>query len=302
MTGSARWIVLVALVAAALVASPRSPLPLRPTAALAAPAQDSPAGGGVAKAAEKGGAWCERAWFGVSARFAPRMPKSTDPELVKAWQAYGASCAGTVAYEGRLAMAYVLTGQSELAKGVLAPLDRRGGPYGHLVDFGWILIDAVAVFQGVPEEAALAGLAERLRVHTARFPESMEGLSMLGALRTMLGQHEAAVAALSRCTSAPLIDLSGVHRNLTISLAALERYELAKASAEAALELRPELTSDPQWVYAVATTWAALGDLTTAGKALQSIGLEQPAVREDPRYRQAVQFVLERKKASAARK
>ncbi len=50
MTGSARWIVLVALGAAALVASPASPLPLCPTAALAAPSQDAPAGGGAAEA------------------------------------------------------------------------------------------------------------------------------------------------------------------------------------------------------------------------------------------------------------
>ncbi len=52
MTGSARWIVLVALGAAALVASPLHPFPLRPMAALAAPAHDAPAGGGAATPAE----------------------------------------------------------------------------------------------------------------------------------------------------------------------------------------------------------------------------------------------------------
>jgi tetratricopeptide (TPR) repeat protein len=113
----------------------------------------------------------------------------------------------------------------------------------------------------------------------------------------MLGRHADAVASLSRALKSSM-DLSGVFRNLTISWSALGRYEDAMRAADEAVDLAPDLFTDPSFVYAAARAFAAGGKVDAAVSVLNVIATKRPELRNAPEFWEAAKFVKARKAAA----
>src|SRR5262245_52761701 len=93
------------------------------------------------------GEWCEQEWRVASAKASEQDPPDNSG-LLKHWQKIGQQCAGTGAYEARLAIAYLLLNQSDKARDVLRPLVGQRSAYVHLVDFALLYADATDVMSG----------------------------------------------------------------------------------------------------------------------------------------------------------
>jgi tetratricopeptide (TPR) repeat protein len=250
-------------------------------------------------ASDSSGSVCEQLWKQESAKALHDGGRPDYEHLLARWLSHRQQCAGTVAYEARLAIAYVAAGKPDEARRVLSPLRGVGSEYAYLVDLAALQIDYFALTTHEITRERLEALEKQFRAYVRKYPHVPEGHAQLGALETMLGHHADAVISLREALKSSM-DLSGVHRNLAISASALGRYEEAMRSADEAVELAPELFSDPPFVYAAAKAAAAVGKIDAAVNALNVIATKQPEVRNDPAFWEAANFV-KAKKAGAKR-
>jgi tetratricopeptide (TPR) repeat protein len=236
--------------------------------------------------------WCERQWAIESASAGERGPRDLT-ELLMRWKGHGLKCSGTVAYEARLAMAYAMSGDPAAAQRELKSVAGIQSDYGHLVEFGAVVVDYFSVANGAPTRDGVRRLEGELRAFTEKYPRFADGQAMLGGIETTLGKHAEAIKALELGLHSSM-DTSGAYRNLAISYAAVGRYEDAIHAADAAYRLDKGLTSDPYFVYAVAIADAGVGKLEDAELALRVIAAKKPEVRRDPEFKKALDFVLAR--------
>jgi tetratricopeptide (TPR) repeat protein len=251
----------------------------------------------MAGASENRAAVCEQLWKQESAKAIHGGASPDFPQLLARWLSHGPQCAGTVAYEARLAIAYVAAGRPDEAREVLAPMRGIQSEYAHLVELAALQLDYFAVAKGTITDDRLKGLESQFRTYVRKHPHVPEGYAQLGALQTMLGKHAEAVGSLSAALKSSM-DLAGVHRNLTISYAALGRYEEAVRSADEAVDLGPDMLSDAAFVYAAAKASAAVGKISAAVTVLNVIATKRPELREDPGFWDAANFVKARKAAA----
>jgi tetratricopeptide (TPR) repeat protein len=233
------------------------------------------------------GEWCEEQWRFESAKAAG---SSSYGALLAAWQGYAAKCSGTVAYEARLATAYLLAGQVDQAREVLRPLQGAPSRYGHLVELAAIACDQAELARSGATEEDVRRLEARLRRLVEKHPDFADAHGMLGGMQSMLGEHAAAVVSLERGLKSPM-NPAGIYRHLTISLAELGRYADSMHAADEAVRHDRALTSDPYFMFAVARANAGLGQLEEAETTLELIAAKKPDVRGDPEFARAVQFV-----------
>lgn len=85
---------------------------------------------------------------------------------------------------------------------------------------------------------------------------------------------------------------AGIYRNLTISYATVGKYDDALKAADSASEMNKESSSDPDFMYAVVKTDAALGDFVAAQTALKVLAANVPEVRNTPEFADAANFLI----------
>ena len=125
---------------------------------------------GNALSATTSAQWCEEQWKAASAAAVDQQPPDY-AGLLHQWQQLGARCAGTVAYEARLASAYVFLGRPEKAREVLAPFKDVPSPYRHLVDFMLIQADAQDITKGRITIQDVEKLEKMYANLVSRYPE-----------------------------------------------------------------------------------------------------------------------------------
>ena len=247
-------------------------------------------------------AWCEQQWRTESTRFVVNEREAPNyAGLIKQWETYRPKCEGTVAYEARLAIALALSGRFEDAKRALAPVEAQQSPHSNLVEIARLQIDTRELLADpVPNKRArLLAIEKRYRDLVRRYPNWPVGFAALGGVQTTLEMHREAVASLEKGKSADA-DVWGVYRNLAVSYAALGRYKDALQAADEAIDLKPTLMSDPDFVYAGAVANAGLGDFKSARTALQVLVTKRPGVREDPDFAKTLAFIRSREEKSSA--
>jgi tetratricopeptide (TPR) repeat protein len=254
----------------------------------------------IASASDDRAAACEEHWKQESAKTIHGGARGARPDyegLLARWLSQRQRCAGTVAWEARLAVAYVAAGKPDDARKVLSPLQGGASEYAYLVDLASLQVEYFGLEQGPVTKDRLEAVEKRFEAYVRKHPGVPEGHAQLGALRTMLGEHADAVASLTKALNSSM-DLSGVYRNLTISYSALGRYADAMKAADEAVDRGPDMFVDSAFVYAAAKAFAASGKIGAAVNALNVIATKRPELQKDPAFWDAANFVKAKKAAA----
>lgn len=251
----------------------------------------------MTSAADGRGAACEELWKQESAKAIYGGARPDHEGLLARWLSHRLQCAGTVAWEARLAIAYVVAGKPEEARNALAGVQGVPSAYAHVVDLASLQVEYFGLAQGPVTKDRLEAVEKQFEAYVRKHPGVPEGHAQLGALRTMLGKHADAVASLTKALKSPM-DLSGVYRNLTISYSALGRYAAAIKTADEAVDRGPDMFMDPPFVYAAARAFAAGGQIQAAVNALNVAATKRPELQKDPEFWDAANFVKAKKAAA----
>lgn len=183
---------------------------------------------------------------------------------------------------------------------MLAPLRGGHARYAFLVELASLQIDDLGLAEGAGTRDRIEAVEAKFQAYVRAHPSVPEARAQLGSLQTMLGKHQDAIASLTAALKSPM-DLSGLYRNLTISYAALGRYDEAMQTADQAVELGPDMFVDPQFIYAAARASASVGKIDAAVTALNVLATKRPELQKDPEFWDAARFVKEKKAAAAKR-
>jgi tetratricopeptide (TPR) repeat protein len=141
-------------------------------------------------------------------------------------------------------------------------------------------------------------LDRRIMRVVEEYPGHPESYALLGAVESELGRHDVAIKLYETALAdARGTQKWGLYRNLTISYAEAGRYQQAYDAAGSTIALRRSVMGDKYFVYAVAKAEAGLGKFADAQTALRVIAAKDPSVKQDPDFRQTIDFVFDRMKA-----
>lgn len=235
--------------------------------------------------------WCEEQWAIDSAEIYEQA--SPDYQvLLQKWQQLSDKCGGTVAYEARLAMIYISLNEIDKAREELKPILNKPSKYSYLAEFVSLHADAVKFEKnGQLSDDNMRLLEQKYLGFVKKYPDFIEGYAALGNSQAFLGKHDEAIKSLEKGLQTSM-NRMGIYRNLTISYAAVGRYQDALDSADKAYNLNNKLTSDPFFVFALVKTNAALGDFQSAQSALKVIAAKVPEVKNTPEFAEAANFLI----------
>lgn len=214
--------------------------------------------------------------------------------LLEKWKSYHEVCNGTVTYEARLALIYVSLNKVSKARDILNSANSESSPkYGYLLDLTSLHADAVELdMQGqLLDTENLSKLEKKHLDFTKKYPKASEGFALLGNTQSLLGKHNEAIKSLEISLN-QLANKWGIHRNLAISYTAVSKYKKAFQSANLAYELNKHLLSDPDFVFALVKTNAALGDYKSAQSGLKVIAARRPEVKNSAEFAEAANFLI----------
>ncbi|MDP3858175.1 MAG: hypothetical protein Q8Q73_10505 [Stagnimonas sp.] len=194
-----------------------------------------------------------------------------------------------------MAMIYFFLNDPGKARQILSQTKASSPKYEYLIELAQLLIESkeMAVAQQT-DDASMNGLEAKYVAFVTKYPEVMEGRALLGGLQTTMGNHGDAIRNLALATRADIPTLrAGIFRNLTISLAKLDRFPEAYQAANKTFSLHKSVMSDPWFMLAVARAQAGLGDIADAETTLGVILSKRPEIERDPDYLTTVHFVAE---------
>lgn len=225
------------------------------------------------------GAQCEELWKKESAKFAASQDWRA---FLERWRSFEKPCAGTGAYEARLAIAHAALGETASAARVLERV-KRPGAFEPLVAFGKLQIAYFEAARRDADGAEVLVLMRRFEAFVRDHPEFREAYVTLGGLQTILGRHAEAIPNLEIAAKGT-VNVAGALRNLVICYAAVGRHDDALGAADRAYGLWPGLSSDGEFLHAFANALEAQGERDKAETVRQLIrakGLDE-TVRRDP--------------------
>jgi len=255
--------------------------------------------------------WCEQQW--VAQEVYPKgydAPTNRNPE-VDDWLALSDRCKGTIAWEARLAMAYVNLDRPSAAREALAQLQNsRQSMYGYLIDLAEIdlmiteLMDSSAG-STVPSDKAQA-IEDRFTSHmttyysNANLEDAVDALIAFGSFEGSLGEFEAAVELLEMADQVrkPARGKLALYRNLTVNYAALGKFRDAEDAARSALRLSPIVMTSPNFVYALARSQSSLGLRDEAQASIRKLAQLRPDVALGDEFKVARAFVDQKARAA----
>lgn len=235
--------------------------------------------------------WCESQWK-IDSEPALYLNPPEFSGLLGTWQSHSQECAGTVAYEARMAFVYLLLNQVDNARNVIKPFEGKNSKYSYLIDFASIHSDAVEMENKETIKVDdVRKLESEYLAYVKKYPDFPDAFGMLGSYQMFLGEYDAAISSLEKAKSTDM-SASMIYRNLAISYTAIGKYDDAIAAGDKAYELNEKITSDQYFVYAVAKADAGLGDYKSAQTALKLIAAKKPEVKATPEFQDAVEFVI----------
>ncbi len=226
---------------------------------------------------------CDRLWEETVSRRNSAGKEGVE-RLLAEWKSLDKKCRGTGIYEARLASLYLTLGDSKKARetlrGVKAP-----SRYEALATTIKLRAELAEKEQGRSQLEAIETEAAQV---VTRHPDYIPLLSMLGTLRVKLDKYDAAIGPLEAATRHPDGNRWTTHRNLTIAYSYSGQYRPALAAGDKAYAGNKELTSDEEFMYALALAYAATDDISAAKDALELILNKKPQLNEDPKFQQTV--------------
>lgn len=241
--------------------------------------------------------WCEQQW-GVLAQPFESGAETDYKNALTRWKAYEPKCRGTGSYESRLAVIYLQLDELEKAKEILTAAQKLKSEYGHLIDIALLHIRFYELSKKKdvkPEDFnQLEADYEQL---IKRYPSWDVGYEQLGHLKLLLGKKEEAIkyslAAVQRSSKSWLS-----YRDLAIAYAVSGKHKDSLEAGDKAYKLRKILSWDPDFMSALAVSYAAMKDFKMAQTTLWLISQRKPELRNDKDFQGVVSYV--RKKMADA--
>jgi tetratricopeptide (TPR) repeat protein len=233
---------------------------------------------------------CEKEWRDHTAQFLSREHPDFKG-LLSYWQQRAADCAGTGAYEARLATVYLYLGDQKKARAQLVQARTHGSQYVPLIDLVELTADSFALTDHrSPTDAELKQIGKRAVEFADRYPDYVEGLTYAGGVLTTVGEHAKAIPLLEKAfvLGDKKMPRAGLFRNATISYAAVGNYKQAFHAAGAAIDDNETLTAEPVFMYALIKSEMELGMLEDAKMSAQLLAGKNPTVKADPEFVQLV--------------
>lgn len=244
--------------------------------------------------------WCDKQWSIESSKLSKQNPPDYQDLLVR-WEKYAHQCHGTITYEARLATAYLFVNQFDKARQQLTALGNGHSKYGHLVDFVSLQLEqAESTVRGLKREDVLQ-LERKYILYVKKYPDFWDAYCLLGGIQSALDEHQTAIPNLEKGLRSSM-DVSGVYRNLTVSYAAVDRYQDALKAADKAIQMKPGVTSDQYFIFALAKANGGVGNFRDAETALKLIVMKKPQVRQDPEFVATVNTIKAKMAAAKTQK
>lgn len=243
---------------------------------------------------------CDDQWRDLSATYTQQSPANYQG-MLSSWKSLETECAGSARYRARLALIYYFLDQPKAGKGALARIGEAEGQREPLVQLVGILTDVALLREsGQANEAGLKEIEQRVHAYVESNPTDVAGVSLLADVWSELGRHDAAIALYEQVlrSTGPSPRVAGVMRNLTITYAEAGQFQDAYELAGHAVAANREFLGDLYFVSAVARSQAAIGKIDDAKNTLTLLSLKKPEVKNDPTFREAVAFVIEKSKAA----
>jgi tetratricopeptide (TPR) repeat protein len=235
------------------------------------------------------GNWCEEQWEPIAQAF-DHGEKNNYDDLLKTWQRYEDKCKGTGVYEARLGQTYILLNRTDEARKVLSSAKGLHSDYDNLVEHFLLNID----FRDLVKRRAGRGEFNKLisdyRALIAKYPDWYVGYEQLGNIMMFLRQKEDAIKLSGEAVRlSPKSWMS--YRNLAVAYSWSGRYRESVSAANEVWELRKSVTSDPEFMLAMAVSFSEVGEFDNAQSCLAVISGLRPEIRTDPEFRKVVSHV-----------
>lgn len=248
----------------------------------------------AAAPAKRPAAWCEEQWAAASPDY---LQRNDFDGLLARWQQLAGECRGTVAYEARLALAHTSLGDFNSARTTLESIDGLTSEYSWLAELMYLLNDSREhLATDRFDDDYLERLADRWEEYVRSHPNRPEGYRELGNVRMLQGRYEVAVANLEKAVASER-QAWLIFRDLAIGYSMLGRYDETMLAGQEAIKQRRGLSTDPEFVYAIARANAGLGRIELARQAMDLIVRLKPEVKDEPDYKETVNFIRAQEKA-----
>ena len=252
--------------------------------------------GAISHAESETGNWCEQQWGPIAQPFDQGEKKNYD-DLLKAWQQYEGKCKGTGVYEARLGQTYILLNRIDDAKKTLSAAKAGKSDYGNLIEHFLLNIEFREVVRRGAAKGDFNKLVSGYRQLIAKYPDWYVGYEQLGNIMMFLRQRDEAIKLSLDATRLSPMSWMG-YRNLAIAYSWSGRYRESVDAANKVWGLRRTVTSDPEFMLAMAVSFSEVGEFDNAQSCLVVISASKPEMRSDPEYAKVV-FHVKKKMTDA---
>jgi tetratricopeptide (TPR) repeat protein len=235
------------------------------------------------------GNWCEQQWESIAQPFEQGEKRNYD-DLLKAWQRYEGKCRGTGVYEARLGQTYLLLNRVDDARNTLSAGKAIKSDYGNLVEHFLLNIEFRELVRRGATKGDFNKLVSEYRQLIATYPDWYVGYEQLGNIMMFLRQGDEAIKlSLDAARLSPTSWMS--YRNLAIAYSWAGRHRESVDAANKVWGLRKTVTSDSEFMLAMATSFSELGEFDSAQSCLVVVSAAKPEIRSDPEYSKVVLHV-----------
>lgn len=235
---------------------------------------------------------CEESWKRALA--AAQLPGGDVDykSLLGRWTALESQCKGTGVYEFRFATLYLEVDQPQRAAEVLDSVKSFPQQYAQLLPFVRLRAELMALARENPVPM------DKVRALKPRFMAVLDGMPPSYAAYDQFANYLMVIDDMQDAITygeksiALREDQWDTNRSLAIAYMSTGNYTKSIRCARRAQELRNSLISDPPFMYAVAKSYAGIGNITVAKKTMGMLLDAKPTERGSPEYRDAISFIV----------
>ncbi len=245
----------------------------------------------AAAAAEDRQSVCEENWKQAYAASATTGGAHDYVALLNSWKALEGQCKGSGVYEFRLATLYIANNQPKLALELLNSAQAWPLPYARLAPLVRLKTQmAVYVAEKPVSIEKIRSMKPQYMAIAAQEPDSPAVNEQVANFLLIVGDDREAIAYAEKSLKLQN-DQWEPNRTLTIADYHIGEYAFAVMAGRRAQELRNSLVKDPEFMYAVAKSYAGVGNITVAKMTLAILNEQVPAEHGGPDWQDAVSFI-----------
>jgi tetratricopeptide (TPR) repeat protein len=217
--------------------------------------------------------------------------------LLKDWLAMEPLCKGSGIYEFRLATLYLALEQPQAALRTIEKFPALPEQYAKSVPFMRLRVQLTLLKdqRPIPRDKILALKPEYVAA-LEKDQDSPTAYEEASNYMLMIGDDRSAVSYAERSLQ---LDANQWDPNRTLAIAFMHLGEYAKSvfAGRRAQEIRNVLIADPEFMYAVAKSYAGVGNITVAEKTLQILVNAKPDEHNTEAWRETINFLAEQVRA-----